>query len=436
MKKFFAVVAASLILFVSIAGAEIKTYTGTGEYLMSDFEDIDVARERAKERAQENAREQAGVYLTSFSKSENARLTVDEISAVTNNITEIYDVNYSEDIRPLTEQSTAVIIVATLKAKVDTDGIAAFLKRDENDRAKIVEQNNDLKSAVKANDARVEDLKRRYNESTSQTERDKIKAEITSLDKRFLAIQKLYAAEKLYYRGDYRAALALCNESIDLRPDYVFAYNRRAAVHEAMKNFDAAIADSDKAIELEPTLSPLYNNRGTIRKKMKNFDAAIRDFDKAVALDPKNSAAYSNRGAVYADMKNFNAAVNDFNKAVELNPRDAAAYNNLGNAYMNLKNYDAAQTALNKSLELNPKNAAAYVNFGYLYSDKGDTQRALESYSKARSSIAAYSSLTSTNSTRRFSTSRKPFRSNPIWFPPITISVIFTTSKAMLEWLS
>ena len=142
MKKFFAtLLAAGIFLLAAIAGAEIKTYEGTGEYIMSDFEDADIARQRAKERAEESARDKAGVYLRSFSKSENSKLTVDEISAVTNNITELVgEVDYSEKTFQLTEQSTAVMVVAKLTAKIDTDGIFAYLKRDEQERAKILER--------------------------------------------------------------------------------------------------------------------------------------------------------------------------------------------------------------------------------------------------------------------------------------------------------
>ena len=42
---------------VSIAHAEVKTYEGVGEYVMSDFETPDTAKQRAKVRAEQNAQE-------------------------------------------------------------------------------------------------------------------------------------------------------------------------------------------------------------------------------------------------------------------------------------------------------------------------------------------------------------------------------------------
>ena len=54
-KKFLNAMAALLIggsFLIPTADAEVKTYTGEGEYLMSDFETPEVAKQRAKNRAE------------------------------------------------------------------------------------------------------------------------------------------------------------------------------------------------------------------------------------------------------------------------------------------------------------------------------------------------------------------------------------------------
>lgn len=287
MKKFFAsICAATILLFTPTADAEIQTYEGNGEYLMSDFEAMPVAKERAKNRAEEDALDQAGVYVTSFSKLNAAKLTADEITAVTNTITEIVgDVNYSEKLFQLTEQSTATIVAAKLTAKVDTDVITNFLKLNEKDRVKIVEDSNRLKKAADDNDKQVENLKRRYKETDSQAERDKIKTEINSLDKEFLAIQKLREANKSYFNRDFRAAIDLYSQSIELNPTFT-AYNNRAGTYAVLNRYDDAFADFKKAIALKPNDSMIYNNRAAMYKDMKNFDAALADFNKAIELNP------------------------------------------------------------------------------------------------------------------------------------------------------
>ena len=55
-----------------------------------DFEDHDIARQRAQQRAEYDAQKKAGVALKTFSSTINFELTDDEVSAVTNNITVSY----------------------------------------------------------------------------------------------------------------------------------------------------------------------------------------------------------------------------------------------------------------------------------------------------------------------------------------------------------
>ena len=80
-----ALLAGSLIL-TSVGDAEIKMYEGAGKYIACDYDSIDVAKLRAKARAEQAAKDRAGVYLASYSREKNFRLTDDEIYTITNNI--------------------------------------------------------------------------------------------------------------------------------------------------------------------------------------------------------------------------------------------------------------------------------------------------------------------------------------------------------------
>ena len=77
---------------ISIAHAEVKTYTGTGEYLMSDGETMDIAKQGAKMHAIRNAQEQAGIFLSSRSEVKNGKLTKDEIETFTVGVVKVGEV--------------------------------------------------------------------------------------------------------------------------------------------------------------------------------------------------------------------------------------------------------------------------------------------------------------------------------------------------------
>ena len=84
---------------ISIVHAEVKMYTGVGEDYASQIESQDVAKLRAREKAIKRATEQAGVYLMSYSRTINAVLKDDEISAITSNTYEIIgDVNHNNNL--------------------------------------------------------------------------------------------------------------------------------------------------------------------------------------------------------------------------------------------------------------------------------------------------------------------------------------------------
>ena len=100
--------------------AEIKTCEGIGEYVMSDFETPDIAKERAKQRAEQSAQEKAGVYVESFTKVENMTVTKDEIFTMTNGIMQVFDVKYQT--LPSTD-GVGVMVRATIKANIDTSKV-------------------------------------------------------------------------------------------------------------------------------------------------------------------------------------------------------------------------------------------------------------------------------------------------------------------------
>ena len=80
--------------YLPVAHAEIMTYEGTGEYIMSDFETPDVAKQRAKVRAEQHAVEQAGVYVKSYTKTVNHMVEADEVTTIANTIIKIIDEKY------------------------------------------------------------------------------------------------------------------------------------------------------------------------------------------------------------------------------------------------------------------------------------------------------------------------------------------------------
>ena len=394
MKKFLAAALIAGSLFAtSPVNAEIRTYEGTDEYIMNEFETIDIAKQRARQKAERNAQEKAGVFINSYSQMKNLELVEDEVISIACGIMSVVDVKYTTE--PLPDVN-GFLIRATVKANIETDDVGKWLEKSARERSTIVTQNKQLQQAVAEQDATINKLKAQIKRLTAEgklsgkREREKISAEIAAEDKIFQSNQKLADCRKLYYDGDYRGVVKLCDEAINLDANNAKAYALRGAIYKELNDYEAAISDLSKAIELQPDYAAAYNDRGTIYQEQENFAQAFADYDKGVQLDPNEAAGYVNRGMMYLVMSKFNEAVADANKAIQLNNNFAEAYALRGGAYLELGGVEAQQVLddLNRAIELNPNLAFAYHCRGIFWRAMGDEAQAQIDFDKVTELIS------------------------------------------------
>ena len=295
------------------ADAEIKTYEGTDEYIMSEFETIDIAKQRAKQKAERVAQEQAGVFVEGTTEVVNMMVTKDEVRTMTSGILKVIDVQYK--LTPL-EDGKSLIVQATVKADIDSDDVGKWLNRDTSDRANLVEHNIELEKALAAQEAQIAELKRQLAEKPQDSE--KISAQIQAEDKVFLANQKLAEVGKLYYNGDYSGAINLCSKAIELNSSSATAYLIRGAIYYRLNNFNGAVADFNKAIELNPGDFKSFYNRGLAHVKLGDYRLAAEDFSGAITRNPNDADSYYNRGLCRQRLGDFYGAQSDLNKARSL----------------------------------------------------------------------------------------------------------------------
>ena len=232
-----AVLIAIFLLSVAIVGAAVQVFDGTGQYIMSDFENHDIAKQRAQQRAEKDAQKKAGVALKTFSRSINSELADDEISAVMNNIIKISEAM----VVPVpfeAEGEAGLIYKATIKAEIDTDGIYAWLNRNNKEKVTIVQQNAQLQDAIQKNDEHVEHLKEQYKRVKSKSEKDKIRNQMNNADREFLANQKFEEGNRLFYAKDFNGAIKYYTESIEINPNLTEAYNNRGLLHQNLKHYE------------------------------------------------------------------------------------------------------------------------------------------------------------------------------------------------------
>lgn len=192
-------------------------------------------------------------------------------------------------------------------------------------------------------------------------------------------------------KGDDVQAVAMYDIYITAgrsKPEYMAdAYHNRGISQRRLGKNELAVSDYTKAIGLVPTDATTYQARGNAYSDLKNYDAAIADHTKAISLKPDLSSAYFGRGYAYMEKIDYEMAKADFTKALSINPGYAESYYNRGTIYYRQKDYPRAISDLDKYISLNLSEsgliADGYVNRGLALFYSGNTQKAIDDYTKA-----------------------------------------------------
>jgi tetratricopeptide (TPR) repeat protein len=86
---------------------------------------------------------------------------------------------------------------------------------------------------------------------------------------------------------DYDLAIKLLNAVIDIKPDFVEAWNRRATVHYTKKDFGRALADIHQVLAREPRHFGALSGLGIILQELGDEKHALEIFRRALTVHPR-----------------------------------------------------------------------------------------------------------------------------------------------------
>ena len=296
---------AAILLINAVTHAEV--FTAEGTYVMSEFETLYIAKERAKAVALRSAAEQARRYVTSYAAGNNFNLDSDSAELIAVNV-----------IKSAAEPKFKVknmTIRVTVKAQIDDSDIAPWLYRNLHEN---IIQYKALRRGEDKQAKSIDDLKRQP--ADTPQDKEQLAPKFAEADKIFLSHQKLHDALKLYNKGDFDGTIRLCDEAIALNPQYNFSYNNRALALIGLEQYEQAIKDFDTSIRLNPSCFNAYNNRGAVYRRLNQYEKALDDHTNAIKIKPDFDDLYFNRGVDYYCLGEYERAIADFDKALELKP--------------------------------------------------------------------------------------------------------------------
>jgi len=86
---------------------------------------------------------------------------------------------------------------------------------------------------------------------------------------------------------DVNLALKLLDSIIDIRPDYIEAWNRRATIHYIKKDFGRSLNDIREVLAREPRHFGALSGLGMIFQELGDEKSALEAFRRALAVHPR-----------------------------------------------------------------------------------------------------------------------------------------------------
>ena len=122
---------------------------------------------------------------------------------------------------------------------------------------------------------------------------------------------------------------------------------------------------------------------------LEDYEKAISDFTSAIDLDPDDAYYYFYRGDAYSNNGQYNKALGSYLKAEEFDKDKSLAkteglYNNMAVNFSDLGQSDKALEYYTKEIEINPNYYLGYKNIARIYAyDLKDYEKAEADYTKA-----------------------------------------------------
>ena len=112
----------------------------------------------------------------------------------------------------------------------------------------------------------------------------------------------------------FKDAIMAYSHSVQLKPDYINAYQGRATAKTYINDYESAIED----------FTPAIKGRGVAKCMINRYNEAVNDFSYILELQPDDGLAYYYRGLAYYSLNQTYKGCNDIEKASQLNVARAA----------------------------------------------------------------------------------------------------------------
>ncbi|RIB27131.1 import receptor [Gigaspora rosea] len=192
------------------------------------------------------------------------------------------------------------------------------------------------------------------------------------------------SAERFVQQQRYEEAMNAYEKAINLGcANMAKALNMRGTFTNLMGDSLSALADFQKALDLKPDYIQIYVKRATIYTEQGDIDETWKEFDKAIKIDSKNPDIYYHRGQIHFLRNDFDMAVKDYQRRIELDPDFIFAHIQLAIAQYKSGAVEDGLKTFQRGLKKFSRSAEMHNYYGELLADQRRIDEAIEQFDKA-----------------------------------------------------
>lgn len=211
-------------------------------------------------------------------------------------------------------------------------------------------------------------------------------ASIAVADKIDDAEFQYYRAKLMFIGKDYKKALDVLANAVEIKPKYIDAIVLKGDVRFAQKDYNYAIKELNEAIGLMKSDALDYNaykTRAKAKFEVEDYKGAVTDWSVYLDGVPGEEDALISRAAARINSNDNTNAIVDLDEAIKKNPKNPVSYNYRGMAKAGNKQLVEGLKDIDYSIKLKFDYAAAYVNRAAIKFASKDKRGACEDLNKA-----------------------------------------------------
>jgi tetratricopeptide (TPR) repeat protein len=189
-------------------------------------------------------------------------------------------------------------------------------------------------------------------------------------------------AQHLVMKGNFRKALPLLDEAVQMDPQYFSAWFVLGNCHDGLLHYGNAIACYSTCIALRPEFHWSWFNRAMAFYRLGNFERAVADFDQTIRLKPDLADAYLNRGLAHEGLAHYADGIRDLSTALDLGTPRTQVYFFRAAVREKAKDREGAKRDWELGMKLQPADEQSWVSRGLARQDK-DSKGALADFDEA-----------------------------------------------------